>query len=209
MTTVLVADDHPVVREGIAAILSSVPGIDIVGQAGTGREVLAAADRLRPDIVMIDLRLPDQSGIEVCAALRERESRSRTVIVTSFPNEGALMSAFENGAKGFVIKGSEPSALRDAVRIVAGGGTYVDPRTASRLVTLATKRRRLRGPFDLTGQELRVIELLPRGLTNRAIGRELGVHEETIKTHVKHILQKLRARDRAQAAAIALREGLA
>jgi DNA-binding NarL/FixJ family response regulator len=120
-----------------------------------------------------------------------------------------LIQAFAAGAKGFVMKESQPAVLRDAVRVVSQGETFTDPRVGAKLVALASRNRRAKGPFGLTIQEMRVVEQLPRGLTNREIGSELGIAEDTVKTHLRHALRKLNARDRVEAAAIALREGLA
>jgi DNA-binding NarL/FixJ family response regulator len=208
MIKILVVDDHPVVREGIVAILGAEPDFEIVGQVATGEQALAQAARLRPDVVVLDVRLPGMSGTDVCAALSARSPRIRVLMLTSFPSENLILSAFTAGAKGFAVKESEPAMLRLAVRTVASSGTFVDPRTAGKLVTLATKGRRAKGPFGLTLQEMRVLELLPRGLTNREIGRELGVSEQTVKTHLHHAMKKLKANDRAEAAGIVIREGL-
>lgn len=196
-------------REGIAAILSADPDFTVVGQAESGERALAEADRLRPDVVMLDVRLPGMNGNEACAELVRRRPDTRVIVLTSFPSTGALIQAFAAGAKGFVLKESQPAVLRDAVRVVAQGETFTDPRVGAKLVALASRNRRAKGPFGLTIQEMRVVEQLPRGLTNREIGSELGIAEDTVKTHLRHALRKLNARDRVEAAAIALREGLA
>jgi DNA-binding NarL/FixJ family response regulator len=157
----------------------------------------------------MDVRLPGASGIEACTDLATRVPGARVVMLTSFPNEGVMMSAFAAGARGFVLKESEPPVIRQAVRTVADGDTFADPKIAGKLVALATGGRRAKGPFDLTVQEMRVLELLPRGLTNHEIGDRLGIGENTVKTHLRNLMRKLDARDRVEAAAIALREGLA
>ncbi len=209
MIRVLIVDDHPVVREGIVAILGDDPDIQVCGQASSGEEALELVEDTRPDVVVMDSRLPGISGAEACLRIANRLPSARVIIVTSFPNEGAMMAAFEARARGFLLKGSEPAVIRQAVRTVADGGTYTDPRLAARLVALASRGRRAKGPFDLTLQEMRVVELLPRGMTNRELGKALGVSEHTIKTHLYNAMHKLGAKDRAEAAAIALREGLA
>jgi DNA-binding NarL/FixJ family response regulator len=209
MIRILVVDDHPVVREGLIAILDDGNGFRVCGQAGSGPEALAEARRLRPDVVVLDVRLPGATGVEVCSELSESVPAARVVMLTSFPNDGVMMSAFAAGARGFVLKESEPAVIRDAVRSVAGGATYADPKVAGKLVALATRGRRAKGPYDLTLQEMRVLELLPRGLTNHEIGDHLGIGENTVKTHLRNLMRKLGARDRVEAAAIALREGLA
>jgi two-component system response regulator DevR len=206
---ILVVDDHPVVREGLIAILGDDPGFAVCGQAGTATDAIAEAERLRPDVVVLDVRLPGATGIEVCADLAARVPTARVVMLTSFPNDGVMMNAFAAGARGFVLKESEPAVIRQAVRTVADGATFADPKVAGKLVALATRGRRAKGPFDLTLQEMRVLELLPRGLTNNEIGDRLGIGENTVKTHLRNLMRKLGARDRVEAAAIALREGLA
>jgi DNA-binding NarL/FixJ family response regulator len=207
-TRILLVDDHPVVREGLAAILASEPDFEVVGQASSGEQGLKLATTTPADVIVVDVRLGRMSGIELCAALRERNSRLRVIVLTSFPNEGVMLEALTAGARAFLVKESDPSILREAVRTVLGGGTFIDPRVAAKLVTLATKGRRAKGPFGLTMQEMRVLELLPRGFTNKEIGRELGVSEQTVKTHLSNAMRKLNVNDRAQAAAVVMREGL-
>jgi DNA-binding NarL/FixJ family response regulator len=197
------------VREGLAAVLSAEPDFTVVGQAESAERALVEVDRLRPDVVLLDIRLPGMSGTEACTELLKRHPGARVIVLTSFASTGSLVQSFSAGAKGFVLKESQPAVLRDAVRTVARGDTFTDPRVGAKLVALASRNRRAKGPFGLTIQEMRVIELLPRGLTNREIGGELGISEDTVKTHVRHALRKLNARDRVEAAAIALREGLA
>jgi DNA-binding NarL/FixJ family response regulator len=181
----------------------------VVGQAENAERGLAEVDRLRPDIVLLDVRLPGMSGTEACVEITRRHPSARVVMLTSFASTGALVQAFSAGAKGFVMKESQPSVLRDAVRTVANDESFTDPKVGAKLMALASRNRRTKGPFGLTLQEMRVVELLPRGLTNREIGDELGITEDTVKTHARHAFRKLKARDRVEAAAIALREGLA
>lgn len=190
-------------------MLSAEPDFTVVGQAESAERALVEVDRLRPDVVLLDIRLPGMSGTEACTELLKRHPGARVIVLTSFASTGSLVQSFSAGAKGFVLKESQPAVLRDAVRTVARGDTFTDPRVGAKLVALASRNRRAKGPFGLTIQEMRVIELLPRGLTNREIGGELGISEDTVKTHVRHALRKLNARDRVEAAAIALREGLA
>jgi two-component system, NarL family, response regulator DevR len=197
------------VREGLAAVLSAEPDFKVVGQAENAERGLVEVERLRPDIVLMDVRLPGMSGTQACSELTQRYPDLKVIVLTSFPSTGALVQAMSAGAQGFVMKESQPSQLRDAVRSVGNGETFVDPKVGSKLAALAARNRRAKGPFGLTLQEMRVIELLPRGLTNRMIGQELGITEDTVKTHLRHALRKLKARDRVEAAAIALREGLA
>jgi DNA-binding NarL/FixJ family response regulator len=208
MIRILVVDDHPVVREGLMAVLSDEPDFRVVGQAETGEAALVEAVRLKPDVVVLDLRLPGISGTETCERLIRRHAGIRVVMLTSFPHDGAMMSAFGAGARGFVLKESEPTILRQAIRTVDAGDTYADPRVAAKVVAIA-KGGRAKGPFDLSLSEMRVLEKLPQGLTNREIARELGVSYDTVKSQLRNAMRKLRAKDRAEATAIAMREGLA
>ena len=209
MIRILVVDDHPVVREGLVALLGDEPDFVVTAEAASAAEALAEAVKARPDVVVMDVRLPDRTGVEACADLAGLVPGARVVMLTSFPNDGVMMGAFAAGARGFVLKESKPAVIRQAVRTVAEGGTYADPKIAGKLVALASRERRAKGPFDLTVQEMRVLELLPRGLTNNEIGERLGIGENTVKTHLRNLMRKLDARDRVEAAAIALREGLA
>lgn len=209
MIRVLVVDGQPVVREGLISILAGDPGLVVCGQAGSAPTALAEAVRLRPHVVVLDGRIPGATGVEMCVDLAARVPDARIVMLASFPNDGVMMNAFASGARGFVLKESHPDVIRQAVRSVAEGATFADPKVAGKLVALATRGRRAKGPFDLTLQEMRVLELLPRGLTNHEIGDRLGIGENTVKTHLRNLMRKLNARDRVEAAAIALREGLA
>lgn len=206
---VLVVDDHPVVREGLAAIFSSEPDLIVVGEAETGEEAIHETARLSPSVVVVDIRLPGMTGIDVCQSLSARYPGLRLVVLTSFPSEATMLAALSAGARAFVVKDSKPAILRQAVRSVAEGETFIDPRVAGKLVALATKGRRAKGPFGLSLQEMRVLEFLPRGATNREIGRDLGLSEHTIKTHLSNAMAKIGAKNRADAAVIARGEGLA
>ncbi len=205
---VVLIDDHPVVREGLSAILAGEPDIEVVGQAEDAEQGLDQVTQLGPDIVVLDVRLPGMGGVEACTVLRDENPRVRTIVLTSFPSEGVMLAALAAGARGFLVKESDPSVLRTAVRTVYAGGSVIDPRLTGRLVAAATKRRGVKGPFDLTVQELRVLALLPRGLSNRDIGKELNLSEQTVKSHLQHAMRKLSVHDRVQAASFVVREGL-
>ena len=206
---VVLADDHTVVRAGIASLLSADPEIRIVGEAENGAEAVALAKRLKPNVLVTDVRMPDMDGIEACAHLQSACPSVKVLILTQLSNEAVMKRAFTAGAKGFVIKQSNPEMLREAVHRVAEGDMFIDSAVAAQIVRLATQGRRAKGPHDLTLMEMRVLEMLPKGLSNREIARELGVSPETVKTHLRHVLRKLQVADRAEAAAAAIREGLA
>jgi DNA-binding NarL/FixJ family response regulator len=209
MTRVVIVDDHPIVREGVTAALNADAALSVVGAAATATEAEAVVRELQPDVVVLDLRLgAGGGGPELCETLKQLSPRLRVVVLTSFPTESAMLASFAAGANGFLVKDSDINLLREAVHTVADGGTFVDPRVAAKLVNVATKGRRTKGPFGLTLQEMRVLAFLPRGLTNREIGVELGVSDETVKTHLRNAMLKLKVHDRTQAAVVALREGL-
>jgi DNA-binding NarL/FixJ family response regulator len=209
MIRILLVDDHPVVREGLAAVLSDEPDFKVVGEAESGERALLESERLRPNLVVMDIRLLGMSGIDACASITKRHPATKVIMLTSFPNEGSMTSSFAAGARGFVLKDSNATLLRKAIRTVADGGVFADPRLAAKMMAFESNGHRAKGPFGLTRQEMRVVERLPRGLTNVEIGNEIGISANTVKTHLGNALKKLKARDRSEAAAIALREGLA
>ncbi len=209
MTRILVVDDHPLVREGLIAVLKGEPDFTIVGEAGSAEDGVALVRQLRPDVVIVDVRLPGMSGIEATPVMLGACPSLAVVVLTSAPNAGTVRNAFAAGARGLVVKESPPVVLRQAVRAVIAGQSFVDPEVAGKLVDLATTRRRASGPFGLTGQEMQVLSLLPRGLMNREIADELGISEHTVKSHLRNATRKLGVRDRAQAAAVVVRHGLA
>lgn len=205
MISVLIVDDHPVVREGLGAVLGDEPDFEVVGEAESAERALIEVERLRPLLVVMDVRLPGMNGIDACELITVRFPGTKVVMLTSFPNDAAAIRSFSAGARGFILKDSDPAILREAVRKVGAGGIFTDPRFASRVIGASGEAT----PFGLTVQELRVLEYLPRGFTNADIGEELGISRNTVKTHVHNALKKLKARDRVEAAAIAMREGLA
>ena len=209
MIRILVVDDHPVVREGYAAILATEPDFTVVGQAGDGHEALRSIPQARPDVVLLDMRLPGMSGVAVCKVLARDYPQVRILVLTSYPNKTAMVEAHRAGAHGFLGKTTDRTILRKAVRTVAAGGTMFD----TQLMGTGPGRRavgpRAKGPFGLTTQEMRVLELVPKGLTNVEIAKHLGISPETVKSHLAHAMRKLQVRDRTEAGAVAIREGLA
>jgi NarL family two-component system response regulator LiaR len=203
---VLVVDDHAFVRDGLRAFLDLQDGIEVVGEAADGEEAIAAAERLEPDVVLIDLVMPGLGGVAAIRELRERLPEVRAIVLTSFLDEDKLLPALRAGAAGYLLKNSAPAEVARAVRAACAGEAVLDPTAAARLIdTLA----RVEEPLErLTPREREVLVLLGRGFPNKQIARELGLAEKTVKTHVGHVLAKLGVADRTQAAIVAVRVGL-
>jgi DNA-binding NarL/FixJ family response regulator len=205
---VLVVDDHAVVREGLRAFLELQEGIEVVGEAADGEEALAEADRLRPDVVLMDLVMPRLDGVSALRALRERLPETRVIVLTSFLDDDKLMPALRAGAAGYLLKNAPPQELARAVRVAHAGEALLDPVVAARLVESLAKNEEDRPLDRLTPREREVLELIGRGFPKKRIAQRLGVSEKTVKTHVGHVLAKLGVTDRTQAAVIAVRAGL-
>jgi DNA-binding NarL/FixJ family response regulator len=205
---ILIVDDHAVVREGLRAFLDLQDGFDVVGEAGDGDEAIATAERLRPDVVLMDLVMPRRDGIAAMRVLRERVPTARVIVLTSFLDEDKLLPALRAGAAGYLLKNAQPQELERAVRAAHAGEAVLDPVVGARLVE-ALASGHDDEPIDrLTPREREVLELVGRGYPNKRIARELEVAEKTVKTHVGHVLAKLGVTDRTQAAVIAVRAGL-
>lgn len=204
---VLVVDQHPVVRAGIAYALLDDPSAGIVGFAESGEGALAESERLQPDIVVMDIRLIGMSGVEACRLLKLKHVQAKIILMTSELTTGSVARALAAAPHGLVFKRSELEELKQAVKAVTEGMTYMDPRLQARMEVCGSDKRY--GPFRLTPTEMRVLEYLAQGLTNAEIGEQIDVTTNTIKTHLKNAMHKLHAKDRAHAAAIAVREGLA
>lgn len=207
---VFLLDDHEVVRRGVHDLLDLEPDITVVGETGTSAQALVLGPALRPDVAILDVRLPDGDGITVCRELRDRIPESACLMLTSFDDDDALLDAIMAGAAGYVLKQIKGSDLVTAVRTVASGESMLDPATIGRLMSS------LRAPFGqtasgagqldaLTGREREILDLLGEGLTNRRIGKRLYLSEETVKNHISRLLAKLGVERRVQAAVLAVR----
>lgn len=204
---VLIADDHPVVRQGLRTFLRTQKDIDVAGEASDGETAVAEARRLRPDVVLLDLVMPRVGGLEALRRIRTAAPSARVIVLTSFADDQKLFPAIEAGAAGYLLKDVAPSELAEAVRIVHRGEALLHPALTARLMRQFQERRD--APDErLTKRELEVLRLVARGLSNRSIAGELVVSEKTVKTHVSNILAKLELADRTQAAVYAVREGL-
>lgn len=200
---VLIADDHPVVRQGLAVLLEVQDDITLVGQASDGPEAIKLTLEHRPDVLLLDLKLPVLDGIGVLSQLHDQAVATRVIILTSAAGPGSPAQALQAGAAGFLYKDVDPDALIRAIRSVHDGHTVLAPQAAE----LVTSRpgRDVRGMGALTGREREVLALLADGRSNREIARSLGVAEKTVKTHVSSVLAKLGVADRTQAALLAVR----
>ena len=206
--TILVVDDHAVVREGLRAFLGLQDGFEIVGEAGDGDEALEQAERLDPDVILKDLVMPGRDGVSAMQMLNQRASRSRVIVLTSFLEDDRLLPALEAGAAGYLLKNSQPAELARAVRAAHAGEAIIDPTVAARLVHALSKRPAATAFDDLTTRERGVLALIAQGRSNKRIALELGISEKTVKTHVGHVLAKLDVTDRTQAAVLAVQAGL-
>ncbi|MEV4976806.1 response regulator transcription factor [Streptomyces scopuliridis] len=205
--TVFLVDDHEVVRRGVYELLSVEDDIEVVGEAGTAADATARIPATRPDVAVLDVRLPDGSGVEVCREIRSRDESIKCLMLTSFADDEALFDAIMAGASGYVLKAIRGSELLTAVRDVAAGRSLLDPEATARVLERlrtgnAPKDDKLAG---LTDQERKILNLIGEGMTNRAIGEELHLAEKTIKNYVSSLLSKLGMERRSQAAAYVAR----
>jgi NarL family two-component system response regulator LiaR len=206
---VLVADDHAIVRHGIYALLETEPDIQVVGEAQDGRQAIAEAQRLQPDVVLMDLVMPVVDGVEAIRRIRACQPQVRVLVLTSFGGENQVFPAIKAGALGYILKDSTPSELVQAIRQVDRGESALHPAIARMLVQeLAQPSQRASAADPLTKRELEVLQLVAVGQCDREIADRLGISEATVRTHVSNILAKLNLGSRTQAALYALREGL-
>lgn len=208
---VLVADDQSMVRAGLRLLLSREDGIDVVAEADNGRDAVAQAARFTPEVVLMDIRMPELDGLEATRRILAADPSARVIILTTFDLDEYLYEALRLGASGFVLKDDPPEQLIAAVRTVAAGDALLSPTVTRRVIRhFARLNHRIPPPAvqTLTGRELEVFRLITQGLSNAEIGRELFISDTTVKTHVTRLLAKLDLRDRAQAIVLAFQTGL-
>jgi two-component system, NarL family, response regulator len=199
---VLIADDHPVVREGLATILKSEKDIKVVAEAADGKETCELYNKLAPDVLLLDLRMPEKDGLEVITELMSHgEPKPRIIVMTTYESEGDVRRALKAGAKGYLLKGADRHQIREAVRKVAAGRALLQPEIASKLADSMARP-------ELSERELQVLQYMAHGRSNKEIGQVLYISENTVKGHVKSILKKLDALGRTEAIAIANRRGM-
>jgi NarL family two-component system response regulator LiaR len=207
---VLIVDDHAVVREGLRTLIGSEEGLTLVGEAANGVEAVIKARRLRPDVILMDLVMPQKGGIEAIREIKQETPETRVLVLTSFAEKEKVFPAIKAGAHGYLLKDTSPAQLLQAIRDVHDGKAPLQPSIALKVI------RELREPAEpapaahsLTQRETTVLKLVARGLTNQEIADELVISEWTVRTHVSNILEKLHVANRTQATLYALREGLA
>ncbi len=216
MTTVLVVDDQALVRGGLRMIIDAQPDLRVIGEAADGREAIECHRRLRPDVVVMDIRMPNMDGVEATRRLAGPDlpagDRARILILTTFDLDEYVVDALRAGASAFLLKDAPPAELIQAIRVVAAGEAILAPAVTKRLITRFVGRAQTRASRDaldqLTERELDVLKLVARGLSNAQIAEELIVGEATVKTHVARVLDKLELQNRVQAAILAYETGL-
>jgi DNA-binding NarL/FixJ family response regulator len=198
---VLSVDDHPLLRQGIGALVGAQPDMELVAQAATGQEGLREFRAHEPDVTLLDLRLPDMGGVEVLRAIRAEFPEARVVVLTTFEGDIEMQRALEAGARGYLLKTMPPGELVDAIRQVHAGRKRIPAAVAAELAEHLADE-------PLTPREVEVLRQIAGGNRNRDIGERLFISEETVKVHVKHVMEKLGASDRTEAVAIAIRRGI-
>jgi NarL family two-component system response regulator LiaR len=207
---VLIVDDHAIVRKGIRALMAEVEGIEIVGEAGDGREAIAQADALDPDVILMDLVMPGMDGIEATRQITTSDAGPRILVLTSFASDDKVFPAIKAGALGYLLKDSEPVDLVLAIQQVHRGEPSLQPSIAHKVLQeLQHPSRRPPTPDPLTDREMEVLRLVAKGLSNPEVAGRLTVTEATVRTHVSNILSKLHLANRVQATLYALQEGIA
>jgi NarL family two-component system response regulator LiaR len=206
---VVIADDHSLVRQGVARYLESSDGIGVVGEASTGTEIVRIVEEVKPDVALLDIRMPEMDGLEAARAIRESRPETGIVILTAYDDRHFVVEAVRAGARGYVLKTRDAETLVQTIRLVAEGNMVIDPELVVALADeLSTASRQDRQAEELTEREIEILQLVAFGHTNRDVGGKLFISPDTVKTHLEHIYQKLGATDRTAAVAEALRRRL-
>jgi DNA-binding NarL/FixJ family response regulator len=206
VTSVVLADDQRVVREGLATLLGLLEGIEVLGAASNGEEAIELVERLRPDVILMDLRMPRCDGVEATRRLRERSSETKVIVLTTYADDRSVLEALRAGARGFLTKDAGAEEIERAIAAVVRGDAAIDPAVQHHLVEAVAAATEL--PNGLTPREAEVLTLIAEGLSNSEIAARLVVSEATVKSHVNHLFTKTGVRDRAQAVSYAYRNGL-
>ncbi len=206
MIRVLIADDHPIVRQGLVSVLEDEDDLEVVGTAATGREAVRMVSRLQPDVVLLDLEMPELDGVEAIPQLLAAKASLAILVFTAYDTDERVLGAIRAGARGYMLKGASGDDIARGIRVVHGGGSYLEPRVANTLLAEVSSPHRPGG--GLTEREREVLRLVADGLPTKQIARSLSISERTVKFHVNSILRKLDADNRAQAVAVASQRGL-
>jgi two-component system response regulator DevR len=209
---ILLVDDHEVVRLGLATLLEDIPGVIVVGEAGSAREAMIACERLDPDLVILDIRLPDQTGVDVCRRITERWPHIRVIMLTSYTDEDLIAEAVLAGASGYVLKQVGNEELLRAIEAVRRGEALLDPQVTQRVLQRMRQTERLLDASafrDLSKRELEVLHLVSQGKSNREIAEVLSVSEKTVRNHVSSLLNKLGLNNRIELATYAVKHRIA
>jgi DNA-binding NarL/FixJ family response regulator len=207
VTTVVLADDQRVVREGLATLLGLLQGIEVVGTASDGEEAVRLVERLHPEVVLMDIRMPRCDGVEATRRLREQGSSTQVIVLTTYADDRSVIEALRAGARGFLTKDSGAEEIQRAIEAVVRGEAAIDPAVQHHLVEAVAAKPEL--PHGLTPREAEVLALIAQGLSNTEIATRLFVSEATVKSHINHLFAKTGVRDRAQAVTYAYQNGLA
>jgi two-component system, NarL family, response regulator len=198
---IMIIDDHPVVRAGLASMLSTQPDIDVVASASSGEEALALLDTIAPDVILMDLRMPGMSGLDAMRLINSRLDPPRIIVLTSYDTDEDIYQCVGAGAHGYILKDAPQDRLLEAIKVVKNKGRYFPADIASRLTERMARS-------NLTPREHQVLQLVAKGCTNKEIGRAFGISDNTARNHVNSIIEKLEVSDRTEAATIAMRQGL-
>lgn len=204
---ILVVDDHALFRAGLVSLLTSIPEFEIIGEAGDGREALSVLAKEKPDVVLLDVNMPIMGGVEMVEVLKEKD-RPRILMLTISKHDEDLFGAISAGADGYLLKDAEPDELRRAINLVADGKSILSPEVTSRVLKVVSSSHGIPPEVALSKREMDVLKCLAKGLTSAQIAQELFISENTVKTHVRHILEKLEASNRAEAVSRAIQLGI-
>ena len=214
MITIFLADDHPVVRDGLRAILETQPDLAVIGESGTGADTVTQVKALRPDVLLLDLEMPQLDGVEALRQIHQAASDTRVLVFTAYDSDERILAAVQAGAQGYLLKGVPREQVFDAIRVVHGGGSLLQPAVASKLLrqVQSGSSRPASGSADrsgaLTPREIEVLRYLAQGQANKQIAARLSISERTVKFHVSAIFRKLDAANRTEAVTIAAQRGI-